>query len=129
VDASVAVQWFAREARSESSAALLEGSRSLVAPDLMPLEVANALWKKARRGELPEGDLYPAVARLLDAHIVFVSTLALLARATRLAVQTGHPVYDCVYLALSAERGAPLATADERLRRTAVAQGLRLWKA
>lgn len=128
VDASVAVQWFIPEPGSESSNVLLESTRSLLAPDLMPVEFANALWKKARRGDLSESDVYAALTRLLGADIVLVSTLALLPRATRLAVQTGHPVYDCVYLALAVERGAILATSDARLGRTAAGQGLRLWK-
>lgn len=128
VDASVAVQWFAREPESESSAALLEGTRPLIAPDIMPTEVANALWRKSRHGDLPAADLSPAITRLLDTHVVYISTLALLARATRLAVESGHPVYDCVYLVLAAERGATLATTDTRLGRTATAQGLRLWR-
>lgn len=128
VDASVAVQWFAREPGSETSATLLEGSRPLLAPDLLPVEVAGALWKKSRTGELAGAEVPAAITRLLDAHIVFASTLELLLRATRLAVQTGHPIYDCVYLALAVEHGAVLATADTRLGRTAVVQGLRLWK-
>jgi predicted nucleic acid-binding protein len=129
LDASVVVQWFVPEGGSGSSIALLESTRSLVAPDLMPLEVANALWKKARRGEFPESDLTPSIARLLDGQIVLASTVTLLSRASRLAVQSGHPVYDCVYLVLAAERGALLATTDARLGRTATAQGIRLWRA
>ena len=129
VDASVAVQWFAREPGSEGSSTLLEGARPLLAPDLMPLEVAGALLKKSRQGELAVAEVSAAITRLLDAHILFASTLGLLLPATRLAVETGHPIYDCVYLALAVERAAALATADARLGRTAVAQGLRLWRA
>ena len=69
VDASVAVQWFAREAGSEAAARLVEGDQPLIAPDIMPLEVANALWKKTRRGDVPPGDLQPAVTRLLASDI------------------------------------------------------------
>jgi predicted nucleic acid-binding protein len=38
-----------------------------------------------------------------------------------------HPVYDCVYLALAAAHAAPLATADDRLRRGAERVGVRVW--
>lgn len=128
LDASIAVQWFVPERGAEASIALLGSTRSLLAPDLMPLEVANALWKRCRRGEFPEADLSPSLARLLDGQIVLVPTLAMLARATQLALRTGHTVYDCVYLALAVERGATFATADGRLARAAVAQGLQLWR-
>lgn len=128
VDASVAVQWFAREPGSEASAALVEGNQPLVAPDIMPLEVANALWKKLRHGDVPAADLQPAVTRILASDITLVPTLTLLERAVRLAVEINHPVYDCVYLVLAEERGAPLASIDERLRAAARARGLRVWR-
>ncbi len=128
VDASVAVQWFAREPGSEASAALVEGNQPLVAPDIMPLEVANALWKKVRHGDVPAADLQPAVTRILASDITLVPTLTLLERAVRLAVEINHPVYDCVYLVLAEERGAPLASIDERLRAAARARGLRVWR-
>ena len=128
VDASVAVQWFAREPGSEASATLVEGKQPLVAPDIMPLEVANALWKKVRHGDVPAGDLQPAVTRILASDITLVPTLALLERAVRLGVEISHPVYDCVYLVLAEERGAPLASIDERLRAAARARGLRVWR-
>jgi len=128
VDASVAVQWFAREPGSEASAALVEGNQPLIAPDIMPLEVANALWKKARHGDVPAGDLQPAVTRILASDITLVPTLTLLERSVRLAVEISHPVYDCVYLVLAEERGAPLASLDARLRAAARARGLRIWR-
>ena len=128
VDASVAVQWFAREPGSEASAALVEGNQPLVAPDIMPLEVANALWKKLRHGDVPAAELQPAVTRILASDITLVPTLSLLERAVRLAVEINHPVYDCVYLVLAEERGAPLASIDERLRAAARARGLRVWR-
>lgn len=108
---------------------LVEGNQPLVAPDIMPLEVANALWKKTRRGEVPTGDLQPAVTRLLASDVTLVPTTPLLERAVRLAVEIGHPVYDCVYLVLAESRGAPLATSDARLRAVARARGLRVWRA
>lgn len=52
VDASVAVQWFANEPGSERAAQLIVGDHRLLAPDLMPVEAANAWWKKVRRREM-----------------------------------------------------------------------------
>ena len=34
-----------------------------------------------------------------------------------MAEELRHPVYDCVYLVLAAEKKMPLVTADERLAR------------
>jgi predicted nucleic acid-binding protein len=128
VDASLAVQWFARETGSESAAVLLQERQALVAPDIMPLEVANVLWKKVQRHDLAADDVEPALTRLLALDIILAPTLDLLPPALRLAVQIAHPVYDCIYLALAEERGARVASADMRLRQAARARGLRLWK-
>jgi predicted nucleic acid-binding protein len=70
-----------------------------------------------------------AVNRLLALGIALVPSAGLLARATGLAVDLQHPVYDCVYLALVAEQDIPLASSDERLRRAAARLGMRLWQA
>jgi predicted nucleic acid-binding protein len=57
-----------------------------------------------------------------------VATESLLARAARLAVEIYRPVYDCVYLVVSAARGTPLATTDDRLRNAAVRLAIPLWR-
>jgi len=128
VDASLVVKWFAREPGSEVAAALLDGVQALVAPDVMPLEVANALWKKVQRHDVAAGDVAPALTRLLGLDIVLSPTVDLLQPAIRMALEIAHPVCDCVYLVLAEERGAPVATADIRLRQAARSRGLRLWK-
>lgn len=52
IDASVAVKWLAEEEFSTQAFQLLFGEIRLIAPDLIFAEVANALWKMQRRGEL-----------------------------------------------------------------------------
>lgn len=37
--------------------------------------------------------------------------------ATRLAIELGHPAYDCQYLAVAVEKDCRFVTADERLVR------------
>jgi predicted nucleic acid-binding protein len=129
VDASIVVQWFSHEPGSARAARLIQGRRVLVAPDIMPIEAANAWWKKVRRGDMASRDLEQAVSDILAMGLVLEPSLAFLDRAARMSVEIGHPVYDCVYLALSAARGAVLATVDGRLQRGAARLGVNLWQA
>ena len=128
VDSSIAVQWSADEAGSQSARRLLLANAVLAAPDIMPIEASNAWWKKVARNDMTAADAEQAIASLLRLDIELVDSRELLPRAMRLAIELRHPVYDCLYLALSAARVAKLATADERLGRGAHRLGLRLWR-
>jgi predicted nucleic acid-binding protein len=127
VDASMAFLWFANEPDRWGAGRLLEAESPLLAPDLMALEVANAWWKKLRRGEMVRADVEQAVTNLLALAIAWTPSATLVQGAVRLAAELGHPVYDCVYLALAASHAAPLATADDRLRRAAGRVGVPVW--
>ncbi len=113
VDASVAICWFTREASSATANGLLRSAEELIAPSLLCVEVANTAWKKLRNGEMSEEQAIAATVELRR----FVRDLAPVERLAReafaLAVETGHSVYDCVYLALSVQRDARLVTLDE----------------
>ena len=119
VDASVVVAWLTNETYSGEALRLLRGTYRLTAPDFMAVETANALWKKSRRGDVPGADVVAALGTLHNVGINWVTTLDAVAAATRLALDLGHPVYDCLYLVLARTHGIPLATFDERLRRAA----------
>ncbi len=115
VDASVAVKWVVPENLSEEADRLLGSEDPLMAPELLMIEAANALWKKARRRELSAGEAGRALDVLLASSIVVCAAQPLLARALAMAQRLEHPVYDCVYLALAERERATLVTADERL--------------
>ena len=55
VDASVAVRWLVAEEDMDVAARLPAGSDDLHAPRLMASELANALWRRARTGEIERG--------------------------------------------------------------------------
>jgi len=55
-----------------------------------------------------------ALAALGDAPVVMTAVPILVADALRLAFLLAHPIYDCLYLALSVQTGTPLVTADSR---------------
>ena len=119
LDASAVVPWFLQEPDSASARSLLGGNVSLHAPDFMAIEVANALWKRNRRGELEGDDVVQAIATIAAMGIHWLPTAAAISSATRLALALGHPVYDCLYLTLARSHGLPIATFDDRLRRAA----------
>jgi predicted nucleic acid-binding protein len=117
VDASVAVKWVVAEPGSEAALALRRrhGPAGLLAPELLAVECANILWRKARLGELSAREARVAGAVLARAGVALLPVR--LPAALDLALRLGHPAYDCAYLALALERGLPFATADARLLR------------
>lgn len=115
VDASVAVKWVVPETLSENATRILASEEDLIAPDLLLVEATNALWKKTARGELSSSEAARVLDVLLSSGLVIRPTRPLLNRALTLAGRLGHPVYDCVYLALAEHERAMLITGDERL--------------
>jgi len=126
IDASIAFLWFANELTRFGADELLESEATLLAPDLMAVEATNAWWKKLRRHEMERADVEQAITNLHALGIAWTPSAMLLPSAARLAVELGHPVYDCLYLALAVSHAAPIATADKRLRQAAGRLGVRV---
>jgi predicted nucleic acid-binding protein len=114
VDASVAVKWVVEEAGSDRAAGLLDG-RTLHVPALLHVEAATALRAMARRGAVAAEAATAGVAWLVRAPLKVWGMARLVEPALVLATELGHPVYDCVYLALAVELGVPVVTADAGL--------------
>lgn len=114
VDASVAVKWFVAEALSDEARRLLDPRLHLHAPEILLAEFANTIWKKARRGEIKDPQPYFDELVSLPDIVTLHPGSHLVDSAARIAAETDHPVYDCLYLAC-AEASAPvLITADKR---------------
>jgi predicted nucleic acid-binding protein len=90
--------------------------RPLVAPELLPIEVTSALARLWRRGDLGARD----ARQLLDAFgalpIELLTVRHLLGEVFALSDRLS--VYDAAYVALAADEGLDLVTADRRLART-----------
>jgi predicted nucleic acid-binding protein len=119
VDASVALQWVVHEAGSDAAATLV--TEELHAPVFLLAETTNVLWAKVRRGELTAGAAAERAAVLLGAPLTWHELPPLVEPGLALALRLGHPVYDCLYLALAIELNAALVTADQRLLRAVAA--------
>jgi len=107
---------------------LLDSQSMLLAPDFLPLEVANALCKKERRGEMTATQVEHGLTNLGTAGLILAGTAPLLVRAARLACEARHSVYDCVYLVMALEWNARLASADISLLRIGERLQLTAWR-
>ncbi|EAR21295.1 type II toxin-antitoxin system VapC family toxin [Nitrococcus mobilis] len=125
IDASVTVKWLfpdpAVEPQADQAVAILEGIRRGTLAPLQPphwlIEVAAVISR-----------LRPAMAEraieLLDAmELPIINDPGIIRRASRLAVQLQHHLFDTAYHALALEWGATLVTADRRYYRKARALG------
>lgn len=127
VDASVAVKWFLAEPDSDAAEALLVHADTFIAPDILEAEVVNAICKRVRRGQVPPEQARTALAELRLFVREMVGARSLHEPALELALAHGHPIHDCIYLALALQSpGGELVTADRRLVAVATAAGARV---
>ena len=122
VDASVAAKWVLSEEHSALSQALFSASMRandpIIAPLLLPFEVANIIRKQMTRHALPFVDADRLLARFLAYPVTLRSTPDLHRQALILADAHQLPaVYDAHYLALAQHFGCDLWTDDQRLLR------------
>jgi predicted nucleic acid-binding protein len=122
VDASVVTKRLVLQSDTDKAKLVFsnwgQGLVELVAPAILPAEVANVLWKRARRSLLS----LPVVEQLFREFEAFHIPLWPIDDLTELALisalKNGHSVYDGIYVALAVKRGWDLVTADERLYNT-----------
>ena len=115
VDASVAVKWFVAEDHRKEARHVLGPGIERYAPDLLPLECASAICKKAHCGEIGQPAPFLDEIAKLGEVIRMQSSAGLLRNAAQTALRIGHPVYDCLYIACAKLTGSVLVTADRNL--------------
>jgi predicted nucleic acid-binding protein len=120
IDASVALKWVVDEDGSQAARNLVM-SETLVAPDLLFAECANALWVMARRKLISRSNATVAFAAIEAAPVRVVPLRAHAVAAQAIAFDLDQPVYDCLYLAVALAERAILVTADAGFVRAASA--------
>ena len=120
VDASLVVKLFREEPHSELAERIYAEHRGeIAAPDLLAIEVAAALVRNANMVKPSRPFVETALAEfdrvLRDATIALHRLGAQqLGVAAQHALDLGHPLKDCIYLALAVELGCDLVTCDAR---------------
>jgi predicted nucleic acid-binding protein len=120
VDASVVLKWFLREVDSAAADLLFENFLNdeveLLAPDLIVVETASALWKRAMiRKEMSAEEATLIHRDLLTLPLSLVASGTLVDAALQIALKHKHSVYDAFYCALAIERQCDFVTADRVL--------------
>ncbi len=115
IDTSVAVKWFSRE-ENDSGIALqlrqqiLDCHCSMIAPDLLIYELANALRYNPN---FTNKDVNAALDSVLSMNIDFKGVDdVVIARAIDIAFEFNVTVYDSFFMALSQREKKPFLTAD-----------------
>jgi predicted nucleic acid-binding protein len=115
VDASVAVKWLVEEEGRREALTLTAPRLERHAPDLLLPECANVIWKKERRGEIAAARPFiDQIAQLSEA-VALHPGAELVRDAAGIALDVGHPVYDCFYIACAKLTDSVLVTSDRRL--------------
>ena len=114
LDASVAVKWYLDEDHSAESRSLLADPPDLLVPDFFYAEVANALWKRSKRGDLTRDRAAEVLDYLLAAPVEVHPSMPLMPTAFRFAAESNTAVYEMVYLALARREKCAVVTADRR---------------
>jgi len=115
VDASVAARWYFPEPLAEHADALLQQRSEILAPDILPVELAQLVWKRARRGEIDETMAHRIVTELRRVPLELKPTSELVSAALPLALHHGVTLIDAFYVALAVQSGCLFVTADRWL--------------
>lgn len=120
IDASLALKWFVdEELSSEAAEVRVTHLRQIIVPDLFVVEVTGALVRRGNMAKQRRKDAEEAIGAffaLLDEGLIETAraTPAAVNKAARLALDLGHPLKDCVYLALAQDLKCDLVTCDAK---------------
>ena len=117
LDASAAIEAVLGRSQALEIIEHLEHADRVTVPDLYFAEIANALWKYVRTGDLPLDDAQAmlSIGASLPDDVLPARELATEALAT--ATAFNHPVYDALYAVTARREGAAVCTIDQRLIR------------
>ena len=114
LDASGAVHLVLNSEHAAHLAAKLEDVAIVIAPDLFCSEVANALWKYVRTGDLALDLALTRFEQCMGLADSLIPERTLAPEALVAAARYQHSVYDMMYAVLARRSGATVITMDRR---------------
>ena len=131
LDASVAVAWCFEDETTgftEGILDLLSAGTEVLTPAIWPFEVANALLVAERRKRITVAQVTGFLQRIAALPISLdpIQPGTAFNQILSVARQNDLTEYDAAYLELASREALPLATLDNKLRRTATRLGITL---
>jgi predicted nucleic acid-binding protein len=116
LDSSAALPWVLPEKDSAKAVRLRDDARNgvqeLLAPDIFPAEVFNALLKAERTQRINVSEAKPLYASIGADIPALHPYLPLMPRAGEIASRHRIALYDCLYIALAERESCEVITAD-----------------
>jgi predicted nucleic acid-binding protein len=119
-DASLALKWYFDEAgRDAAKGELARHGGAVVVPQVFVVEVTAALVRRANMDKALRSEMERSLAgflALIAERFITVNATGTedMEQAASLALDLGHPLKDCIYLALAMKMGCELLTSDLR---------------
>ena len=118
VDTSIAVKWFIEEDGSDKAIKILQqhqqGKIILIAPDILLLELINALYYK----KLQQQDINTALKLIYKLELQFISlSLLLITQASKITSRFQIASYVSLFIVVAKELDCFLITADRKHHR------------
>lgn len=119
LDSSAAFKWVVPERDSDKAlrlrAEFQAAVHELLAPDVLPGEVAHALTRAERQARITPGEALRLWSNVMTDSPQLIPSLPLMQWAIAISSATRIGVFDCLYVALAEREGCELVTADARL--------------
>lgn len=119
LDSSVAFKTLVAEQDSDKAIRLLDDFRNgvveLIAPDVLPIEVAHALTRAERQIRITPTEGYALWSLMMADCPQLSPSLSLMTQAYMISSQERLGIYDCLYIALAEQEGCSMMTDDARL--------------
>ena len=115
LDASAALEAVLGRTKAVVVLDFIETANTVRAPELYSAEVANALRKHVRAGDLELEEAQKALRIALDLIDSTTPSRELAEEALATAATYDHPVYDALYAITARRTGATVCTLDRRL--------------
>lgn len=119
IDASAAVAIALNRPESARLTKFVQQADWLIAPDIYISEVTNTYWKYHQFEDLPIDHCEYLLEKTIDLVDDIIDSKSLYAEAFALSCQSGHAVYDVMYLISARRYNGTLLTVDKKLKKTA----------
>lgn len=115
LDASAAADIVLRTDLAPALIEKLKQSPLVIAPTLFHGEIANALWKYVRSGDLDKETALTRYTEAIGLIDIFEADAQLAAEALSAAIRYKHSVYDMLYVILARRHSCMVLTVDKKL--------------